>query len=204
MKKRVWMAGMVAAVVLTAAGCGNAADSGDRSAQNVVDTKEAAGENSTQMEADAPKASVQGISEEEAKEIAIKDAQVDPAEVTFMHVNKDNEDGKMVYQVEFMVGNHEYDYDVEIATGRILESDFDFDLNQEKDVPAGVINKEEAAKIILDRVEGSSREDLRLELDQDDGQWIYEGELHSNGYEYEMEVNGETGEIIEWKKEAED
>lgn len=67
------------------------------------------------------------IGKEKAKEIAYKNAQVASANVTRANVELDYDDGKLVYEVEFNVGNKEYDYEIDAETGAILEVDRDYD-----------------------------------------------------------------------------
>ena len=62
------------------------------------------------------------------------------------------------------------------------------------------ISQEEAVQIVLSRVEGADESNIHeIKADQDDGQFVYEGELLYNGYEYEFEIDGTTGEIIKWE-----
>ena len=64
-----------------------------------------------------------------------------------------------------------------------------------------MISQEEAVKIVLDRVQGATENDVRISLDQDDGRQIYEGEIYYNQTEYEFELNAQTGEVLEWSEE---
>ena len=53
---------------------------------------------------------------------------------------------------------------------------------------------------ILDRVPGATKNDIsELECEYDDGRIEYEGELYYNGYEYEFEIDGATGNILKWE-----
>jgi len=65
-----------------------------------------------------------------------------------------------------------------------------------------VISKEKALEIVLARVEGAGEENVRMELEKEDKYWKYEGEILYNQREYEFELNGETGEILEWSEEG--
>ena len=54
--------------------------------------------------------------------------------------------------------------------------------------------------IVLDRVPGATKNDIdELECEYDDGRIEYEGELYYNGYEYEFEIDGATGNILKWE-----
>ena len=40
-----------------------------------------------------------------------------------------------------------------------------------------------------------------VELDEDDGEWCYEGEAFIDGVEYEFELNASTGKLLEWERD---
>ena len=67
------------------------------------------------------------ISEDEAVEIALSDAGVSASETTALSVHLDTDDGVQKYEVDFNVGTTEYNYDIDPATGAIIESDVDVD-----------------------------------------------------------------------------
>ena len=64
------------------------------------------------------------------------------------------------------------------------------------------ITQEEAAKLALDRVSGSTEQDIRIELDYDNGSYKYEGEIIYNQKEYEFEIDANTGTFLEWSEET--
>jgi len=67
------------------------------------------------------------ISEEEALKICLKDAGIDKADIINERIQKEYDDGKDIYDVEFHVGQTEYNYDIDAVTGDILESESDID-----------------------------------------------------------------------------
>jgi uncharacterized membrane protein YkoI len=86
----------------------------------------------------------------------------------------------------------------------IQESENTAETVQQDDASSQKISREEAVQIVLSRVEGAQESDIHeLETDQDDGQFVYEGELVFNGYEYDFEIDGVTGEIIQWEIDRE-
>ena len=215
MTKKMWLTGMGLIMVMAFSGCtGNTA--GEKAADPASDEVSIdvpADENS--MQAEAPKSSAEGIvdedhskdkiiTEDEAVAIALKELGIVREAADMVRVKEDEEDGLPVYEVKILLESDESEFGIDKTTGTIIESDYDVDLDHRTTLPAGVISKEEAAAIILERVEGASREDLELELDKEEGHWIYEAELYNNGHEYEAELNGETGEIIKWKEELAD
>ena len=67
----------------------------------------------------------------------------------------------------------------------------------------GTIDKERAKEIALNHA-GVNAENItgyKVELDRDYGGLYYEIEFYSAGYEYEYEINAETGEIVSSQKE---
>lgn len=60
------------------------------------------------------------------------------------------------------------------------------------------VSMDEAAGIALARVEGATQQDIRIELDYDDGRYKYEGEIIYNMQEYDFEIDANTGTILEW------
>ena len=102
--------------------------SADRDIENYsIPTPEPAPEvTAAPAETAAPtKAAVSGISTEKAKQIALSHAGVGSA--NFTKVQLDTEDGIRVYEIEFKVGNVEYEYDIDASTGAIVSSSSEID-----------------------------------------------------------------------------
>ena len=70
-------------------------------------------------------AATSGISADRAKQIALSHVGVSGA--SFTKVELDTDDGVRVYEVEFKVGNVEYDYDIDASSGAILSSSSEID-----------------------------------------------------------------------------
>ena len=66
-----------------------------------------------------------GISVDKAKQIALSHAGVSGA--SFKKVKLDKDDGVRVYEIEFKVGNVEYDYDIDASSGAIISSSSEID-----------------------------------------------------------------------------
>lgn len=65
------------------------------------------------------------ITAEQAKEIALAHAGVQNA--SFAKAELDEDDGRMVYEVEFRSGGWEYEYEIDAVSGTVLKSDREFD-----------------------------------------------------------------------------
>ena len=69
----------------------------------------------------------QDIGHAKAKSIALNHAGVDANTVYDMNIQLDVEDGTIIYEVEFKSGNREYDYEIDAATGAILQHETEID-----------------------------------------------------------------------------
>ena len=62
-----------------------------------------------------------------AKSIALGHAGVSASSVSFSKAKLDDDDGRGVYEIEFYVGNAEYDYEIDAYSGGIIVYDIDRD-----------------------------------------------------------------------------
>lgn len=137
MKKLVGI--LVTSLVLggTAVGVGAAIlnnDQAEKQAIEVAGVEQARDDNagkeqqSTDVKQETAKAettSSDDIGRDKAKEIALQQAGVAEADVTWVKVERDYDDGRLEYNVEFRVGNKEYEYEVDAKTGQVFERDVD-------------------------------------------------------------------------------
>lgn len=63
------------------------------------------------------------ISEEEAREIAFKDANLTDSDISRLEIKLDRDDSIQKYEIDFHAGEQEYDYEINAASGEILEKD---------------------------------------------------------------------------------
>lgn len=73
----------------------------------------------------AQNANVALISEDEATSIALNAAGINAADTKFLHAYLDAEHGYYHYEVGFVSGTYEYDFEIDATTGAIYESDID-------------------------------------------------------------------------------
>ena len=67
------------------------------------------------------------ITADEAKSIVLKHAGVKAENAVFDKTEKDHEDGRLVYEVEFKSAGYEYEYEIDAKTGEILKAEKDID-----------------------------------------------------------------------------
>lgn len=159
------------------------------------------------------------IGRDAALEEVLSDAQTTEENVTRLKVSEDREDGQKVYEIRFDAGGMEYDYEVAASDGQILNAEReeliagstasvddaaqDATANSTNNTanPNVKLTKEEAMKIALERVPGASEKDIHIELDSDDGQFRYEGDIIYEQKEYDFEIDANSGNILEWSEE---
>lgn len=97
-------------------------DADDSIWENLNDAMEEVDENTSNGNA----AQTSGlITAAEAKEIALKEAGINADDATFVKAKQDYENGVAVYEVEFLSGGKEYEYDIDAATGAILKQEIE-------------------------------------------------------------------------------
>lgn len=64
-----------------------------------------------------------GITAKHAKETALRHAGLNESQVSDVDVDLDRENGKLIYEVDFISGNTEYDYDINAETGEVISAD---------------------------------------------------------------------------------
>ena len=75
----------------------------------------------------APSGTVQDIGYAKAKSIALNHAGLRENQAYDMDIELDDEDGKLVYEIEFKSGNMEYNYEIDAASGAILKHETELD-----------------------------------------------------------------------------
>ena len=138
-----------------------------------------------------------------AKAAALADAGLVESDVTFTKEKLDWDDGIAVYDIEFLTADTEYDYEIDAATGAVLDKSAELfrpneSQGQAMDASIGV----ESAKEIAAAHAGLSKEEVfftKAELEH--GRSEYEIEFYHDRIEYEYTIDAATGAILEYKSE---
>ena len=131
------------------------------------------------------------ISEQQAKDIALKEAQ--GGQITKFKL--DREKGRMVYEVEVMNGNIENDYEIDAETGAIVK------LEQEqkgsgkaKSVNEPKISYDKAKEIALKNSKNGQISEIRLKHRK--GVLVYDVEIDEQFADREILIDANTGKIL--------
>lgn len=196
MKKNVVLA--MSAAALTAAlliGCGNSGSDENAVVPQVGSAAQTSAENY--------------IGEEKATAIALKDAGQKESDTSALQVYLDeDQDGNdpAAYDVEFFVGDAEYDYEIDAASGDILSRDVDESGTMtQQNINNDYIGKTTAKRIALKDagVKRSDAHGMHVALDTDDGSTVFDVEFYSGTTEYDYEIDAKSGEIVSKDQDAE-
>ncbi|MGN0025579.1 PepSY domain-containing protein [uncultured Clostridium sp.] len=163
---------------------------------------------------------------EQAKEIALKHANLTSDKVSFIRTETDIDNGVEKYDIEFYYENKEYDYEINAANGEIIEYDYDvenyniptkedsnnivnnqqsnnIDGNQQLNPYETSITVEEAKEIALKHANLTSSQVsfVKSEFDFDDGVKKYDIEFYYNNREYNYEIDANTGRILSYEQD---
>lgn len=143
------------------------------------------------------------ISLADAKAIALADAGLAAADVTFTTEGQDTENGTAVYTLDFYTATTEYDYEIRISDGSILEKSTEAFIAGDSDTAStagSYIGFDEAKSIALANA-GFAETDVTLKkniLESDNGIMVYEVEFYHGTTEYEYTINAANGNIVEY------
>lgn len=149
------------------------------------------------------------ISADKAKKIALEDAKLAEKDVTFVKVELEFENNRLVYDVEFYSGNVEYDYDIDAVSGAIVSADKDIEnyvipAQPSTEAKATEISVEKAKQIALSHAGVGSARFTKAKIDYENGVKVYEIEFKVGNMEYEYDINVLNGAIVSSSAEIDD
>lgn len=150
------------------------------------------------------------IGESAAKAAALKHAGLSESQVTGMKVQRDRDDGRLEYEIEFWSGSTEYDYTINAADGAVLDADKEThgssnsgssNTSNTSSSSSGDIGSAKAKSIALNHagVSESQTSEMKVQQDRDDGRLEYEVEFKSGSKEYEYTIDAASGTILDYE-----
>ena len=150
----------------------------------------------------SPLASGEVIGLAAAQSAAASDAGV--SNPTFTKGKLDRDDGRSIYEIEFTDGSTRWEYDIDAATGAVLSKKTKTVSASSGSGASGVIGEDAARTAALSDA-GLKESDVtfgKVELDYDDGRWIYEIEFFTASGKYEYDIDAATGSILSKESET--
>ena len=144
------------------------------------------------------------IDQDKALSIAMENASVPEDDAYNIKVERDGDNSIPIYDIEFETDYGDYDFEVAIDDGRIVGADYEINEEWLSRLGGSQVSQEDAKVIASSKIPGSSREDIRIQEEGDDGRTRYEGLCQFDNMEYEFEMDPETGIIFDWNADLQD
>ena len=138
---------------------------------------------------------------EAAKSAALKHAGLSTA--VFTKAERDYDDGRWEYELEFHTDSAAYEVTVDAATGRVL----DYEKENLRGGTGSTDIGAQAAKAAALKHAGLSESqvrELQAEWDNENGRAVYEVEFKSGGMEYDYVIDAATGAVLDHEVERDD
>lgn len=146
------------------------------------------------------------IGEEQAKAAACAHAGVTQEQVSFSTTELDCEAGLFVYEIEFIVDQTEYDYDIDARTGAVVKysSETYGEAQSSAAGNAAYIGEAQARAAAFTHagVSASDATAVQAKLDIDDGQAKYEIVFFVGTTEYDYDIDARTGAVLKAERET--
>ncbi len=156
------------------------------------------------------------ITIEEAKNAALADAGLNPADVTFTKAMLDRDDGILVYDIEFFTAGAEYDYEIAAATGAVHKRETENRIRPTdsqtapRNTPAPATSQP-VNLITVDDAKNAAVRDAGLDvsavtfskakLERENGMMVYDIEFYTADAEFDYEIDATTGAVRERERE---
>lgn len=136
---------------------------------------------------------------EEAKNMALKHAGYAEHEVVFTDLERENEHGTPVYEIEFRKDGRAYEYEIRADNGQIIYHSFDI---KKRALVASDTHRHEGPQVTIDqakaivlkhaRIADNDAKMLGVKMDYDDGLKVYKIRFNHEGIvcEYEICLHG--------------
>ena len=136
-----------------------------------------------------------------AKSAALKHAGLSTA--VFTKAERDYDDGRLEYELEFHTDSAAYEVTVDAATGRVLDYEKENLRGSTGSTDIGAQAAKAAALKHAGLSESQVRE-LQAEWDNENGRAVYEVEFKSGGMEYDYVIDAATGAVLDHETELDD
>ena len=195
MKKKLFAVLLILTLALTVLTACGTDDSGDLASGNGQTAAENNGGNAASGSIDADTAMAN------AKEIALADAGITEDQTIGIGLSQEFDDGMSLIEVDIYTTEMDYSYAVKADDGTIVEKESSVPPKMENLTTDTSITPAQAAETALAQVSGATTDNLRIEYEFDDGMPVFEIEIIYDGTDYEMEIDANSGNIIQSSQE---
>ena len=149
----------------------------------------------------------QDVGRDAAVQAALAHAGLSESQITGLAVERDWDDGRLEYEIEFWCGGVEYDYTIDGGSCAVLGHEQDHH-STHHDTPspsqAQDVGRDAAVQAALTHAGLSESQvtGLKVEQDWDDGRLEYEIEFWCSGVEYDYTIDGRDGSVLSAEQET--
>ena len=150
----------------------------------------------------APAPSAGDIGAEAAKAAALAHAGIQEKDATGMKIDREYDNGRLEYDIDFWQGSTEYQYTVDAATGEVREYE------KEGHGAGGAggtgdigVEGAKAAALAHAGLKEKDVTGLTVDRDYDNGRLEYDVDFWQGSSEHEYTIDGVTGEVLEYEGE---
>lgn len=157
---------------------------------------------------------------DQAWQIALTHANLSRDQITVSKQKLDWEDGRMVYEIDFLYQTVEYEYEIDAKNGAIVhyKTDHNDDVilitpETAPQIPSsntdtGLITSEQAQSIAFQHAGVNAADVRQLDIDYEySNYWkayLYELDFHAGNMEYDYKIHSSTGDILSYSQERDD
>ena len=141
-----------------------------------------------------------------AKSIALADAGMEESDVIFTKEKLDWDDGVAVYDIDFLTADMEYEYEIDAATGVIMDKSAEVFRNPGTAGADALIGEDKAKEIAVTHAGFTTGEVFftKIKLEKEHGYTEYEIEFYKDRVEYEYTIDASNGAVLEYESEYDD
>lgn len=147
-------------------------------------------------------AEIPALTMADAKAAALERALLDAEDVFWTKLSQDKEDGRQVFEIEFIAGEKEYEFDINVATGDIVKESTETVGKSKRTTDFSVyITMDEATEKALAQagIDAQQAVFTEIEFDFEDGRATYELKFAAVDQTYEVELDAKTGAILKYE-----
>ncbi|WP_300298129.1 PepSY domain-containing protein [uncultured Intestinimonas sp.] len=201
MDRKRALAGTAALLLCLSACGGSPAGQQQASVQPAPSQAQPAGEPVQRQDQTPVETAQQGDGEidgDTALAIALENAGVPADDAYGVKVERDEDNGIPIYDIEFETDYGDYDFEVAVSGGAIVGADHEVDEERLDDLGGSSVDMDGAREIVASKIDGASPSDVDIWEEGDDGRVRYEGEVWTDGMKYAFELDPATGRIFDW------
>ena len=144
---------------------------------------------------------VQTITKDEAKEIVLKDSNVNESDITYYSCIEDYDDDDIhEYDISFTTSDTKYKYEVSMDEGKIINKENEANPSSIESNPIEVtpIDELKAKEIALKHAGFSEDQITNYKITTDDDTGYYEVEFNADNKEHEVDIDPANGQVIKY------